>query len=156
MAEKSSTPVISNRKAYHDFAIDEELETGVVLQGCEVKMVRLGNFQLQDAFAAFDKANELWLTGSHIPEYKQASTHVEYAPDRKRKLLLHRQEAKRLIRKVREKGYTIIPLKAYFKQGKVKVLIGLARGKKQYDKRETIKQKDISREMARSSSHRHR
>ncbi len=156
MAEKSSTPVIANRKAFHDFTIDEELETGIVLQGCEVKMVRQGSFQLKDAFASFDKSNELWLTGSHIPEYKQASTHIEYAPERKRKLLLHHQEAKRLIRKVREKGYTIVPLKAYFKQGKVKVLIGLAKGKKQYDKRESIKQSDIQREMDRASSHRHR
>lgn len=156
MAEKSSTPVIANRKAFHDFAIDEELETGIVLQGCEVKMVRQGSFQLKDAFAAFDKAEELWLTGSHIPEYKQASTHVEYAPDRKRKLLLHRQEVRRLIRKVREKGYTIVPLKAYFKQGKVKVLIGLARGKKQFDKRETIKQKDMQRDVDRANSERGR
>jgi SsrA-binding protein len=154
MTEPHSTPVISNRKAFHDFAIDEELETGIVLQGCEVKMVRQGSFQLKDAFAAFDKAGELWLTGSHIPEYKQLSTHVEYSPDRKRKLLLHRQEAKRFIRKVREKGYTIVPLKAYFKQGKVKVLIGLARGKKLFDKRETIKQKDIKRELDRASSNR--
>jgi SsrA-binding protein len=154
MTERNNTPVIQNRKVFHDFAIDEELEVGIVLQGCEVKMVRHGSFQLTDAFAAFDKAGELWLTGSHIPEYKQASTHIEYAPDRKRKLLLHRQEMRRLLRKVREKGYTIVPLKAYFKEGKVKVLVGLARGKKQYDKRETIKQKDIKRELDRSSSHR--
>ena len=156
MAEKRSTPVISNRKAYHDFAIDEELEAGIVLQGCEVKMVRQGSFQLNDAFASFDKAGELWLTGSHIPEYKQASSHVEYSPDRKRKLMVHRQEAKRLIRKVREKGYTVVPLKAYFKQGKVKVLIGLAKGKRQFDKRETIKQKDVKRDLERASSHRGR
>jgi len=91
----------------------------------------------------------VWLVGSHIPEYPQASSHVSLDPGRRRKLLLHRHEIRRLARKVLEKGFTLVPLKAYLRQGKVKVSIGLVRGKKQYDKRETIKVRDIEREQTR-------
>lgn len=141
--------MIKNRKAYHDYHVSEELEAGVVLQGCEVKMVRKGSFEFRDAYCEF-RDGELWLTGSTIPEYPQASSHVVYDPARRRKLLLSRLELKRFQRKVREKGFTIVPLKAYFKQGKVKVLIGLVKGKRQYDKRETIKKRDIERDQART------
>jgi len=142
---KGSTPVISNRKAYHDYSIEEELEAGIVLHGCEVKMVRKGSFTLRDAYCEL-RQGEMWLVGGHIPEYPQASSHVEIDPLRRRKLLLHRQELKRLRRKQVEKGFTIVPLKAYFVRGKVKLKVGLAKGKRQYDKRQTIKQRDLKRE----------
>jgi len=148
VAKEASTPVITNRKAYHDYWVEEELEAGIALLGCEVKMVRLGSFELRDAYAEV-RGGEVWLVGSHIPEYPQASSHVSLDPARKRKLLLHRHEIRRLARKVLEKGFTLVPLKAYFREGKVKVSIGLVRGKKQYDKRETIKVRDIEREQAR-------
>jgi len=149
--QPGGTPVIRNRKAYHDYSIGEEVEAGIVLNGCEVKMVRQGSFSLQEAYCEI-RAGEVWLVNSHIPEYAQASTHVSVEPLRRRKLLLKRQEIKRLRRKVVEKGNTIIPLKAYFVRGKVKVLIGLATGKRQRDKRETIKQRDLHREDSRIRS----
>lgn len=142
--------MISNRKAYHDYHISDELEAGIVLHGCEVKMVRQGSFTLRDAYCEI-RDGELWLVGSHIPEYPQASSHVTIDPVRKRKLLVHAAEIKRLRRKIIEKGFTLVPLKAYFLNGKVKVLIGVARGKRQYDKRETIKKRDVEREHARRS-----
>jgi SsrA-binding protein len=145
--KKSSTPTISNRKAYHDYQIEEEFEAGIVLRGSEVKMIRRGAFQLQDSYCRI-KDNELWMYSSNIPEYPQAGTHVAQEPLRPRKLLLHREEIRKLERKTREKGFTIIPLKAYFVRGNVKVQIGLARGKKEYDKRETIKKRDTDRELA--------
>jgi SsrA-binding protein len=143
--KKQGTPVITNRKAYHDYHIEENLEAGVALLGCEVKMVRNGSFSLAESHCEI-RDEELWLIGSHIPEYPQASSHIVHEPLRLRKLLLHRAELRRLKRKVVEKGVTIVPLKAYFKAGKVKLSIGLARGKRQYDKRETIKQRDMTRE----------
>jgi SsrA-binding protein len=145
---ESKTPVIVNRKAYHDYFIDEELETGIVLAGCEVKQIRRGSFSLQDAYCEL-RNGELWLVGGHIPEYPQASSHVELDPNRRRKLLAHKHELKRLVRKVQQKGFTLVPLKAYFVRGRVKLLIGLARGKKQHDKRETIKERDLKREQNR-------
>ncbi len=149
VAKQSATPVITNRKAFHDYFVEEELEAGIVLRGCEVKMVRRGSFELRDAYAEI-KDGEAWLIASHIPEYPQASTHLAAPePNRRRKLLLHRAEIKRLLRKVLEKGFTLIPLKAYFHQGKVKLSIGLVKGKKSYDKRETIKERDVQREHER-------
>lgn len=148
MGKSGTTPVITNRKAYRDYYIAEDLEVGVVLLGCEVKMVRQGSFSLAEAYCDF-KEGELWLVGSHIPEYAQASTHVPYEPTRRRKLLVHKDELKRLRRKSQEKGFTVVPLKAYFVRGNVKLKIGLARGKRQYDKRETIKKRDVEREGTR-------
>jgi len=148
--KKDGPPVISNRRAYHDYFIEDELEAGVQLEGHEVKMVRHGSFQLQDAYCDIEDF-ELWLINSYIPEYPQASSHsAPPEPRRKRKLLLHREELRKLRRKKIEKGVTIVPLKAYFVRGRVKLLIGLARGKKQHDKRETIKERDITREMERT------
>lgn len=141
--------MITNRKAFHDYFVEEELEAGIVLQGCEVKMVRRGSFELRDAYAEI-KDGEVWLVASHIPEYPQASTHIAAPdPNRRRKLLLHKPEIKRLLRKVQEKGFTLVPLKAYFHQGKVKLSIGLVKGKRSYDKRETIKERDVQREHER-------
>lgn len=144
MKKKGDTPVISNRKARYEYQISDELEVGIVLQGCEVKMVRKGSFELRDAYCEF-RDGELWLVNSTIPVYPQAS-HVSHEPLRRRKLLANRTELRRMLRKVREKGFTIIPLKAYFVRGRVKLQIGLAKGKRQYDKRQTIKKRDLERE----------
>lgn len=147
-------PTISNRRAFHDYTIVEELEVGIVLAGVEVKSIRAGNFLLQDAFIEISKAGELWLVGAHIPSYKQASTHIDVDPDRRRKLLAHRQEIGKLRRKTIEKGFTIVPLKAFFERGKVKLIIALVRGKKQFDKRESIKDRDVKRDMERAGARR--
>jgi SsrA-binding protein len=150
--KKDGPPVIQNRRAFHEYFIDEEFEAGLVLHGYEVKMVRRGGFQLQDAYCDFENG-ELWLINSNIPEYPQASTHeAPPVPLRKRKLLLHREELRRLRRKKVEKGFTIGGLKAFFLRGKVKLIIGLAKGKKQFDKRETIKARDVERDLARARS----
>jgi SsrA-binding protein len=147
--KKDGPPVIQNRAAYHEYFIEDELECGIVLAGHEVKMIRRGAFQLKDAYCDIENG-ELWLVNSHIPEYAQASSHVgTINPLGRRKLLVHREELRKLRRKKIEKGMTIIPLKAYFVRGNVKLLIGLAKGKKHYDKRETIKQRDIQMEMVR-------
>jgi SsrA-binding protein len=146
-AEKhASTPTIANRKAYHEYTVVEELEAGIALLGCEVKMIRHGSFELRDAYCEV-RDGEAWLVNSHIPEYPQSSAAEPYDPLRKRKLLLHAEEIRRLNRKVREKGFTVVPLRAFFLRGKVKLAIGLVRGKKQYDKRESIKERDIEREQ---------
>ena len=151
--KKPGTPVINNRKAYHDYHVLEELEAGIVLRGSEVKMVRRGSFTLQDSYCRI-KDGELWLFGSNIPAYPQAGTHEAQEPLRVRKLLVHREELRKLERKTREKGFTIVPLKAYFNQGKVKVVVGLVRGKKEFDKRETIKKKDVERDELREKGRR--
>jgi SsrA-binding protein len=146
------TPTITNRKAYHDYSIIDELEVGIVLRGMEVKSIRAGAFLIGDAYVDITKDGELWLVGGSISAYKQASTHETYEPERRRKLLAHRDEIAKLRKKRIEKGFTIIPLKAYFKDGKVKLLIALAKGKREYDKRETIKDRDVKREMDRAGA----
>lgn len=156
MAKKDGTaggtPTITNRKAYHDYSIVDELEVGIVLRGMEVKSIRAGAFLIGDAYVDITKDGELWLVGGSIAPYKQASTHDPYEPERRRKLLAHRDEIAKLRKKRIEKGFTIIPLKAYFKEGKVKLLIALAKGKREYDKRETIKNRDVKREMDRAGA----
>jgi SsrA-binding protein len=145
-------PTISNRRAYHDYLILEEIEAGIALIGCEVKMIRQGNMQIADAYAEI-REGEVWLINSTIPPFPQASTHEKpYEPLRRRKLLLHRQEIAKLRRKVIEKGLTLVPLKAYFQHGRVKVLIGLVRGKKQHDKRDSIKERDVKRDTERAAA----
>ena len=139
--------IATNRKAWHDYIIESEFEAGIVLSGTEVKSIREGRVNFQDAYADI-KNNELFLRQFHITPYKYAY-YDNHEALRTRKLLLHRYEIKKLTGKVKERGYTLVPLKMYFKKDKVKVLIGLCRGKKLYDKRETIKQKDIKREMDR-------
>ncbi|MCP4023369.1 MAG: SsrA-binding protein SmpB [Desulfobacteraceae bacterium] len=139
--------IATNKKARHNYQIDDEFEAGIVLVGTEVKSIREGRVSFQDAYADI-KQGELFLRQLHIGQYKYAynSNHDLL---RTRKLLLHKYEIMKLQRKVREKGYTIVPLKIYFKDNKIKVQIGLAKGKKLYDKRESIKQKDIKRDMDR-------
>jgi len=138
--------VCRNKKAYHDYFIDETFEAGICLEGAEVKSLRLGRANLKDSYARI-KDGEVFLFNAHISPYAQADRSSMPEPDRTRKLLLHKREIKKLIGKTREKGFTLVPTKIYFKGGKAKVEIALARGKKLYDKREAMKKKTIEREM---------
>ena len=139
--------VANNKKARHDFHISDEVEAGIVLVGTEVKSIREGRVNIKDSYADI-KNGEVFLRQLHITPYKYAY-YGNHDPLRARKLLLHGSEIKRLIGKVKERGFSIVPLKIYFKNGKVKVQIALAKGKKLYDKRESIKKKDMQREMDR-------
>jgi len=140
--------IASNRKARHDYTILDTYEAGVVLMGTEVKSLRLGRASLVDSFATVDDG-EVWLRGLHIPEYDRG-TWTNHEPRRTRKLLLHKSEILRLIGKTKESGLSLVPLAMYFKDGKVKVEIGLGRGKKEYDKRQAIAKRDAAREISRA------
>jgi SsrA-binding protein len=140
--------VAQNRKARHDYAIEDVFEAGLVLQGTEVKSLREGRASLVDAYGRV-RGDELWLEGLHIPEYTQG-TWTNHEPRRTRKLLLHRKEIDRLIAKTKEGGQTLVPLSLYFKDGKAKVEIALARGKRSYDKRQTLARRDAAREIERA------
>lgn len=139
--------VCHNKKAFHDFEILETFEAGMVLLGTEVKSLREGRANLKDSHARI-KNGEVFLHGLHISPYTHAS-YNNHEPERVRKLLLHRYEIKRLVGKTQEKGLALIPLKIYFSKGKAKVELALGRGKKQYDKRETLKRKEEARELDR-------
>ncbi len=139
--------IATNKKARHNYNIDAEFEAGIVLAGSEVKAIREGRVSFQDSYADI-KRDEVFLRQLHISPYEYAYN-ANHEALRTRKLLLHRYEIKKLSAKIREKGYTLVPLKIYFKKDKIKVLIGLGKGKKLYDKRETIKQKDVKRDMDR-------
>lgn len=141
--------VATNRKAYHDYFIEETIEAGIVLTGSEVKSVRDGRINLKDGFARI-RNGEVYLMNVHISPYTHSDSFADYVPDRTRKLLLHKREIQRLIGKTRVKGFTLVPTKVYFKNGRAKVEIGLARGKASYDKRETLKRKTAEREMSRA------
>jgi SsrA-binding protein len=141
--------VATNRKARHDYFIDETYEAGIVLTGTEIKSVRAGRVNLRDSYVQV-KNGELWLIDTHIAPYKQAGR-SSHEPKRPRKLLMHCREISRLQGKVQERGYTLIPLRLYLKDNKwAKVEIALARGKKLYDKRQTIRERDAQREMERA------
>jgi SsrA-binding protein len=137
--------VASNRKARYDYHIEDVVEAGLVLTGTEVKTLRAGRASLIDGFASIERG-EAWLENVHIPEFFQGSW-TNHATRRKRKLLLNRKELDKLYGKVRESGYTLIPLSLYFKDGYAKVELGLARGKKEFDKRQTLKERDAKREI---------
>jgi SsrA-binding protein len=139
----------SNRKAYYNYEILEKLETGIVLSGYEAKSVRRSNISLVDSIVRFSNG-EAFVENVFIAPYEHISSHIaDYDTKRKRKLLMHKCEINRMYAKVKEKGFTVVPLEVYIGgKGKVKLLIGLAKGKKSYDKKETIKKKDIAREMA--------
>ncbi|MBC8440291.1 MAG: SsrA-binding protein SmpB [Deltaproteobacteria bacterium] len=139
--------IATNKKAWHNFQIESEYEAGIVLVGTEVKSIREGRVSFQDAYADI-KNGELFLRQLHISPYKYAY-YTNHETHRTRKLLLHRYEIRKLSSKIKEKGYTLVPLKIFFKNDKIKVLIGLGRGKKLYDKRETIKKKDVQRDLDR-------
>lgn len=138
--------VCQNKKAYYDYFIDETFEAGLVLKGSEVKSLLIGRANLKDSFARI-KDEEIFLMNLHISPYAQADKFTQPDPERTRKLLLHKREINKLIGKTHEKGLTLIPTKIYFKNGKAKVEIALAKGKKLYDKRESIKKKTVEREM---------
>lgn len=140
--------VAQNKKARHDYHIETSFEAGIVLVGTEVKSLRAGRASLVDAYGQF-RDGELYLHGLHIPEYTQG-TWTNHAPRRVRKLLLHRSELARLERKSKESGYTIVPLALYFKDGYAKVEIALARGKRSYDKRQTLAERDAQRDIAKA------
>jgi SsrA-binding protein len=146
--------VASNRKARHDYHIEDTFEAGLVLMGTEVKSLRMGRASLLDGYATF-YGDELWLEGVHIPEYVQG-TWTNHTPRRRRKLLLHRAELTRLASKSREAGHTIVPLALYFKDGRAKVEIGLAKGKKLHDKRQALRERQDRREVDRAMSARHK
>lgn len=139
---------ISNRRARYEYEILDSYEAGIVLLGSEVKSLRQGKANLQDSYAVL-KNGELWLLNMHINPYEQANR-FNHDPVRTRKLLLQGSEIRKLTGKVQDKGLTLIPLKVYFKKGYAKIEIGLARGKKLHDKRDSIKQRDVEREMRRS------
>jgi SsrA-binding protein len=149
MPEKTSpdiTLVASNRRARHEYAIEETYEAGMVLTGSEVKSLRDGKASLADAYGQI-KGTEVYLVGVHIPPYPQASM-LNHEPLRVRKLLLHAGEIRKLIGKTAERGYTLVPLRIYFKGNKAKVELALARGKRTYDKRQSIARREAEREMA--------
>ncbi len=147
MAEKNTSDkvVCRNRKARHDYHIQSTFEAGLVLEGTEVKSLRQGRADLKDAYAAF-REGELFLVGSHIAAYDKAS-HFNHDPRRERKLLLHAKDIEKLGVRIRERGYTLVPLEIYFKNGWAKVSLGLVKGKKQYDHRHEIRAKDERREL---------
>ena len=149
MSRETGRKVIaSNRKARHDYAILDVLEAGLVLTGTEVKSLRAGRASLVDGFAQISDG-EVWLHGVHVPEYTEG-TWTNHEPRRVRKLLLHREEIERLVGKTRESGLTLVPLQLYFLDGRVKVEIALARGKRDYDKRQSLAKRDADREIARA------
>ena len=139
--------IAENRKARYDYFVEDSIECGIVLEGTEVKCVKGGNLSFPDAFAEIIKG-EVWVKGLHIAEYSYSGV-FNHNPDRAKKLLLRKDQIKRLERKVDEKGYTLIPLDFYLKNGLVKVTLGVCKGKKAYDKRESIKARDNDRLMAR-------
>ncbi len=150
MAERKI--IAENKKARFDYFIEDSYECGIALEGTEVKSVKNGNISFPDAFAEIING-EIWIKNLHISEYFFSSI-FNHNPDRPKKLLLHKEEIKKLTRKVEEKGYTLIPLDFYLKNGRVKATLGLCKGKKQFDKRETIKNRDIDRELQRDFSKR--
>jgi len=140
--------IVENRKALHDYFIEERYEAGLALEGWEVKAIRAGRAHLKEAYVVV-RNSEVYLIGAHITPLNAASTHVHPDPVRTRKLLLHAEEITRLIGKVERAGYTLVPLDLHYSKGRVKLAVGLARGKKQYDKRETEKKKEWQREQQR-------
>jgi SsrA-binding protein len=140
--------IVDNRKAFHDYFIEERFEAGLILTGWEVKAIRDGRAQLKEAYVVV-KGGELWLIGAHITPLMTASTHVRCDPTRTRKLLMHTKEIRRLIGSVERAGYTLIPLNLHYQRGRIKLEIGLAKGKKQHDKRQTIKEREWNREKQR-------
>jgi SsrA-binding protein len=139
--------IAQNKKAHHDYSIADVIECGLVLTGTEVKSLRAGRASLIDGFAMVNNG-ELWLMGVHIPEYTEG-TWTNHTPRRDRKLLVHKQELNKLIGKLKDSGTTLVPLQLYFKDGRAKVEIAVAKGKKAHDKREAIKEREANREVSR-------
>lgn len=152
--EQGEKVVATNRKARHDYLIEETFEAGIVLSGTEVKSLRQGRASLVDGYAFIDDGGEVWLDAVHIPEYTEG-TWNNHSPRRKRKLLLHRKEIVKLSHKISAGGYTLVPLKMYFKDGYAKVELAVAKGKRDYDKRQALREKQDQREAQRAMSVRH-
>ena len=148
-ASDAHKTVARNRKATHDYFIEDRYEAGLVLTGTEVKALRMGRASLTEAWIEIDRYGEAWLQGAHIPEYLQG-TWNNHSPRRKRKLLLHRSELERLAGRVQAKGYTVVPLELYFTGGRAKLEIALARGKQDWDKRQALREAQDKREAARA------
>ncbi len=144
--------IATNRKARHDYHIEDTIEAGLVLTGSEIKSIRAGQVSLRESYATV-RNDEMWLVNAHIASYQQAS-YANHEPRRDRKLLLHRREINRLIGKLQEKGLTLIPLRIYLKDSRAKVELGLARGKKLYDKRQTLRERDDRRQIDRAMGRR--
>lgn len=140
--------IIDNRQVFHEYFIEERYEAGIVLEGWEVKAIRAGRVQLKEAYVVV-KQEEVWLVGCHISPLPTASTHIHPDPTRSRKLLLHAQEIRKLIGKVKQAGYTLAPINLHYTKGRIKLEIGLAKGKKLHDKRATEKEREWQREKAR-------
>jgi SsrA-binding protein len=152
-AKTPSSTIAQNRKAFHDYFIEERFEAGMVLEGWEVKSLRDGRAQLKESYVII-RNGEVFLFGAHISPLTSASTHIHPDPTRTRKLLLHNEEISKLIGAVERKGYTLVPLSLYWKHGKAKLEIGLAKGKAKADKRATIKDRERAREAERALKHR--
>jgi SsrA-binding protein len=146
-AEQGTKIIARNKRARHDYAIEDVVEAGLVLTGTEVKSLRAGRASLTDGYGLITD-DEAWLHGVHIPEYTQG-TWTNHEPRRTRKLLLHRKEIERLARSTQERGLTLVPLSLYFKDGKAKIELGLGRGKRSYDKRQDLAKRDAAREVER-------
>jgi SsrA-binding protein len=152
-ADAEQKTVVSNRRARHDYEILERYETGIVLTGAEVKSLRGGRGSLAESFARV-RGREIWIEGMHIPPYEQAMDKRTYDPIRPRKLLLHRTEIERLIGKTAERGLALVPLRVYFTHGIAKLELGLGRGKRQFEKRQALAEREHEREMQRSAGRR--
>jgi SsrA-binding protein len=150
----SNTPRIANRRALHDYFISAKIECGIVLRGTEVKSLRQGHAQLAEAYARIERGGQLVLHGCHIDPYDKASAQANHEPLRERILLVHKREIRKLESELRQRGTTLIPLAIYFKSGMAKLELGVARGKQQHDKRDTIRRKEQDREMRRMMSQR--
>ena len=140
--------IVENRKAFHDYFVEDRYEAGLVLEGWEVKAIRAGRAQISDAYVIVGEG-ALWLIGAHISPLGSASTHVKPDPTRTRKLLMSAEEIRRLVGKVQQRGYTLIPLNLHFNKGRIKLEVGLGRGKLKHDKRATEKEKEWNREKQR-------
>lgn len=144
--------IVDNRKAYHDYFIEDRFEAGLVLQGWEVKAIRAGHVQLKESYIIV-RDGEIWIVGMHISPLANISTHVTPDPVRTRKLLLRSEEISKLIGRVEQRGYTMVPLNLHYKNGRIKLDFGLGRGKKQHDKRDSARDKDWQREKDRLMKH---
>lgn len=146
--------IIDNKKVFHEYFIEERYEAGLALEGWEVKAIRAGRAQLKEAYVVV-KQEEVWLVGSHISPLPTASTHIHPDPTRSRKLLLHAQEIRKLIGKVQQAGFTLVPINLHYTKGRVKLEVGLAKGKKLHDKRATEKEREWQRDKARLMRDKH-
>lgn len=144
MSKEAQKLVANNKKAFHDYFIEEKYEAGIVLHGTEVKSMRMGKCSIKESFVRIE-SNEVWIYGMHISPYEKGNI-FNRDPLRPKKLLMHKEEIRKLVGKIAEKGFTLVPLQVYFKDGRAKVELGLARGKKLYDKRQDIAKKDQRRE----------